>query len=89
MNPTPARQRRYIVESANAGMLDHATKRAIVNIVMMEIGESALIKNKASGDLSIDLDQIENIEVIQHIYNIVCNRREILNRPVHDGRSTL
>jgi hypothetical protein len=88
MNPTPARQRRYIIESANAGMLDHNTKKAIVNIVMMEIG-SSLLKNETSGDLSIDLDQIENIEVIQHIYNIVCNRREILNRPVHDGRSTL
>lgn len=93
--PSIDRQKEFIVE--NADNLDINTKKAILRVVMLEVGETGevtdtesasgkrvvpvVLENKASQEVSISLNNIENAEVILHIYNIVYNRRAALNEP--------
>ncbi len=76
------RQKSFIIE--NAGILNRETKLAILSIVMMEIGASAVIEAGGAREVDIDLDVVSNVneEVITHIYNIVLARREALSQPV-------
>jgi hypothetical protein len=83
--PSMARQKTFIVE--NGALLDFETKKSILSIVMMEVGDGVLLENETTRELSVNLDQIDNAEVILHVYNIVRNRRESLNRPAHDGHT--
>jgi hypothetical protein len=85
--PSLARQKTYIVE--NGDILNLATRKSILRIVLMDIGNSAadeqcvIIKNQASADVSLNLDNIDNPDVILHIFNIVSNRRASLNEPAN------
>ena len=92
--PSLSRQKGFIVE--NADILNAETMKAILRIVMMEVGKETVIRrdgrvvqtspvileNSVTREVSISLDNIENPEVIRHIYNIVNNRRASLNEPV-------
>lgn len=96
-NPKPPpidRQKTYVVE--NGQILDLDTKKAILRLVMMEIGKTAVVEDSAgavsrpvvlekqsTGEVSIHLDHIDNPEVILHIYNIVKNRRAQLDEPAN------
>ena len=85
--PSLARQKTYIVE--NGDILNLATRKSILRIVLMDIGKSAadeqfvIIKNQASADVSLNLDKIDNPDVVLHIFNIVSNRRASLNEPAN------
>ncbi len=85
--PPPARQKSFICE--NAGILDLETKRAILRLVMMEIGAArgprpVVLEQGAAKEVSLDLDNIENPEVVLQLYNIVSHRRASLNEPVRE-----
>jgi hypothetical protein len=93
--PSPARQRTFIVD--NADILDRETKLVILRIVMMESGSApagadsapagaggpVVLENSTSGEVSINLDAIADDAVVNHIYNIVANRRRALNEPAY------
>jgi hypothetical protein len=97
--PPLGRQKSFIVE--NAGILDSETKKAMLRLVMMEIGRMApgggeglggepaprpvVLEQGATKEVSIDLDNIDNPEVILQLYNIVNNRRASLNEPARDS----
>ena len=95
--PPLGRQKSFIVE--NAGILDCETKKAILRLVMMEIGRVApgggdgggepearpvVLEQGATKEVSIDLDNIDNPEVVLQLYNIVNNRRASLMEPMRD-----
>lgn len=99
MSPPTSRQKTFIVE--NADILDVDTKKAILRIVMMEVGKEVtvggvdgraaqtnpvVLENRTTREVSINLDSIDTPEVIHHIYNIVSNRRALLNEPAHGGK---
>ena len=79
--PGVSAQKTFIVE--NAGILNRETKLAILSIVMMEIGSSAVMEAGGLKEVDIDLDAVAeaNEEVLHHIYNIVQARREVLSQP--------
>lgn len=88
--PSIQRQKTFIVE--HSSMLNKETKIAILSIVMMEVGEAAVMqKQRAKGveadEIDIDLDICSDAEhgkgadVIAQIYNIVRARIESLNKP--------
>jgi hypothetical protein len=79
--PSLSQQKTFIVE--NTGILNHETKIAILSIVMMEIGPAVVMETGGAKDVDINLDSVASIneEVINHIYNIVCARREALSHP--------
>lgn len=93
--PTTSRQKTFVVE--NGAILDPDTKRAILRIVMMEVGKTAtattadgkeevrpiILENQTTRELSVHLDNIDNPDVLLHIYNIVNNRRASLNEPAN------
>lgn len=94
--PSTARQKAYIVE--NAGILDAETKKVILRLVMMEIGRTApgrpgggddacpvVLEHGVTREVSINLDNIDDEEVVLQLYNIVGNRRAALNEPARDG----
>lgn len=90
--PSLSRQKSTIAESGD--ILNHDTRVTILRIVMMEVGESAMIegpdgpvkvpvvlKNQSSREVSINVDNIPNEEVIAQLYNLVTNRRAALSEP--------
>lgn len=90
--PPLSRQKSTIAESGS--ILNYETRVTILQIVMMEVGETAkvegpdgpvkvpvVLKNKTSGEVSINLDNIPNPEVITQLYNLVSNRRAALSEP--------
>lgn len=95
--PTVARQKAFVVE--NGGILDRDTQKAILHLVMMEVGRTVtaakdyygktpevrpvVLENQTTGEVSINLDNINNPEVLLHIHNIVSNRRASLNKPAN------
>ncbi|GFR88932.1 hypothetical protein ElyMa_002530000 [Elysia marginata] len=93
--PSVSRQKTYVVE--NGGILDHDTKKAVLRIVMMEVGTEVtssepggkktsrpvVLENQTTGEVSIHLDNIDNPDVINHIYNIVNTRRASLDEPAN------
>lgn len=96
--PSAFRQMTYVVE--NGGILDRDTKKAILRLVMMEVGKTVtatgpdgeevtrrvILENRTTGEVSINLDNIDNPDVILHLYNIVSNRRTALNEPANSGK---
>jgi hypothetical protein len=95
--PSASRQKTFVVE--NAAILDQDTKKAILRLVMMEVGKTntvataegtevrpVILENRTTGAVSIHLDNIDNPDVILHIYNIVSNRRASLNEPANSSK---
>ena len=95
--PSAARQKTFVVE--NGAILDRDTKKAILRLVMMEVGKTvavataegeevrpAILENQTTGEVSVHLDNIDNPDVILHIYNIVSNRRASLNEPANGSK---
>jgi len=75
------RKKQFIIE--NAAILNKDIKLTILNIIMMEIGSSVIMESNNKKGINIDLDLLEkkNIEVLNHIYNIIYKRLNILNQP--------
>lgn len=81
---TVERKKTFIVE--NTGILNRDTKLTILSIIMMEIGQSVIMEtNKKEININLDLLETKNIEVLNHIYNIVKKRLDILNQPVKNN----
>ena len=76
-----ARKKKFIVE--NAGILNKEIKVTILSLVMMEVGSSVIMETNTKKEVDINLDVLEtkNIEVLNHIYNIVSKRLDTLNQP--------
>lgn len=98
--PSKFRQKTFIAE--NGGILDDKAKKAILRLVMMEVGKAVTVRDEdgnaeevrpvvleqgATGEVSIHLDNIDNEEVLLHIYNIVANRRATLSEPVRGAQT--
>lgn len=75
------RKKRFIVE--NSSILNRDIKLTILSLVMMEVGTSVIMETNTKKEVDINLDILENknIEVLNHIYNIVKKRLDILNQP--------
>ena len=96
--PSVSRQKSFIVE--NGGILDVDTKKAILRLVMMEIGKTVtvtaadgskeerpvVLENRTTKEVSVNLDNVDSPEIILHIYNIVSNRRASLNEPANGSK---
>lgn len=95
--PTAARQKTFVVE--NGAILDRDTKKAILRLVLQEVGKAVtvataegeevhpvILENQTTGEVSVNLDNINNPDVIVHIYNIVSNRRAALNEPADSSK---
>jgi hypothetical protein len=89
--PSLSRQKSFIIE--NTEILDRDTKLTILRLIMLEIGPSALgsaraviLEHGATREISINLDNVDNEEVILQIYNIVSIRRASLNEPRTTGK---
>lgn len=83
------RKKRFIVENSN--ILNRDTKILILNIIMMEVGNSVIMEtnNKKDIDINLDLLETKNIEILNHIYNIVKKRLDTLNAPVKNSVTDL
>jgi hypothetical protein len=80
MNITLERKKRFIVENAN--ILNRDSKITILSLIMMEIGPSVIMEtNKKELNINLDLLEDKNLEVLNHIYNIVKKRLDTLNQP--------
>ena len=59
----------------------------------MEVGQSVIMtmetSNKKEIDINLDLLEIKNTEVLNHIYNIVKKRLDILNQPAKNSINEL
>lgn len=86
--PTVPRQREYI--ASNGNILNDDSKKAILRLVMMEVGLTApdsepprpvVLENSTTREVSINLDNVDNVDVVLQIYNIVLARRASLNEP--------
>lgn len=80
-----ARKKKFIVENAN--ILNKDIKITILSLVMMEVGNSVIMETNTKKEVDINLDILEmkNIEVLNHIYNIVKKRLDILNQPAKNN----
>jgi hypothetical protein len=72
----------------NTNLLDKQTKIIIVNLIVNELEDNeallkGVLKEGKQNEIHIDLDALERINpsIILSIYNIVCARRDSLNRP--------
>jgi hypothetical protein len=81
INISSERKKRFIIE--NSTFLNKNAKINILTIAMMEIGRSVIMETNNKKEIDIDLDLLEkkNVEVLNHIYNIVKKRIEVLNKP--------
>lgn len=80
MDITVERKKRFIVE--NSGILNRDTKITILSLIMMEIGQSVIMEtNKKEVNINLDLLEEKNLEVLNHIYNIVKKRLDTLSKP--------
>lgn len=79
------RKKKFIVE--NASILNKDIKLTILSLVMMEVGLSVIMETNTKKEVDINLDILEtkNIEVLNHIYNIVKKRLDILNQPAKNN----
>lgn len=80
-----ARKKKFIVE--NSSILNREIKLTILSLVMMEVGLSVIMETNTKKEVDINLDILEmkNIEVLNHIYNIVKKRLDILNQPAKNN----
>lgn len=81
-------QKTFIIE--NSAILNRETKIAILSVVMMEVGPSAVMQRLGAKDVEInevdiDLDicskHKDGADIIQQIFNIVNGRLNILKQP--------
>jgi hypothetical protein len=93
--PSISRQKTFIID--NAAVLDVNAQMSILRIVMLEVGKTitvagtdgnaesrpVILESGRGKRPAIHLDNLENPEVILHIYNIVNNRRDALNVPAN------
>jgi hypothetical protein len=80
LQPSLERQKLYAVE--NSAFLDRTSKLAILSLVLMEIGQDAiLLSTNREVDIDLDLVAHRSAAVVGHIYNIVSARIEVLCRP--------
>lgn len=79
------RKKKFIVENSN--ILNKDIKITILSLVMMEVGSSVIMETNIKKEVDINLDVLENknIEVLNHIYNIVKKRLDILNQPAKNN----
>jgi len=79
--PSLFKQKNFITE--NASLLNSESKKAILSIVLLEIGDEVIMKsmNKNNIDINLDLVEDKNKLTITHIYNIVSARIENLKNP--------
>jgi hypothetical protein len=86
--PSTGRQKTFIVE--NSKFLNRESARAIMSIVMMEVGASVVAETRRGHEveLDVDLDAVADVneEVIGHIYNIVRARLATLSHPACAAR---
>lgn len=75
------RKKKFIV--ANEMILNRDMKLRILGLIMVEIGDSILIETAGKKEIDINLDLLEEkgIEILNHIYNIIKNRLDTLNKP--------
>lgn len=75
------RKKKFIVE--NSRILSRDIKLTILSLVMMEVDQSVIMEciTKHGVDIDLDLLEIRNVEVLNHIYNIVRKRLDILKQP--------
>lgn len=80
-----SRKKKFIVE--NSGILSRDNKLTILSLVMMEVDQSVIMEcvTKHGVDINLDLLETKNIEVLNHIYNIVKKRLDILNQPAKNN----
>lgn len=80
-----SRKKNFIVENSN--ILNKDIKLTILSLVMMEVGPSVIMETNTKKEVDINLDILEtkNIEVLNHIYNIVKKRLDILNQPAKNN----
>lgn len=85
MDVSNERKKRIIIENGN--ILNREIRLTILNLVMMEIGQSVIMEtsNKKEVDINLDLLEIKNVEVLNHIYNIVKKRLSTLNEPAKNN----
>jgi hypothetical protein len=79
------RKKKFIVENSN--ILNRDIKITILSLVMMEVGPSVIMETNTKKEVDINLDILEskNVEVLNHIYNIVKKRLDILNQPAKNN----
>lgn len=79
------RKKKFIVEHSN--ILNKDIKITILSLVMMEVGQSVIMEtnNKKEIDINLDILESKNIEVLNHIYNIVKKRLDTLNKPARNN----
>ncbi len=79
---TTERKKKFIVE--NSKNLTKDIKITILSLIMMEVGVSVIMETNIKKEIDINLDilEIKNIEVLNHIYNIVKKRLDTLNQPI-------
>lgn len=86
MDITTERKKRFVVE--NSGILNRDAKLTILSLIMMEIGQSIIMEtNKKEVNINLDLLEEKNIEVLNHIYNIVKKRLDTLSKPARHSLS--
>lgn len=75
------KKKKFIKE--NATILTRDIKVTILSLIMMDVGKSVIMETSSKKEVDINLDLLEtkNIEVLNHIYNIVKKRFDILNQP--------
>lgn len=84
--PSINRQKTFIID--NGIILNRDTKLTILNIVMMEIGDSVIVETTgANKGVDINLDAIIQInpDVLTHIYHIVSARLQALSKPIRES----
>jgi hypothetical protein len=71
----------FIVE--NAGLLNAEVQRAILRLVIQEVGSDVVFEAGGARAVDVDLDAVAaaNPDVLTHIFNIVRTRREVLCTP--------
>lgn len=79
------RKKKIIIENSN--ILNKDIKITILSLIMMEVGNSVIMKtnNKTEIDINLDILESKNIEVLNHIYNIVKKRLDTLNKPAKNS----
>lgn len=85
INISNERKKKFIAENSN--ILNKDIKIIILSLVMMEVGKSVIMETNTKKGVDINLDQLEikNIEVLNHIYNIVSKRLDLLNQPAKNN----
>lgn len=83
------RKKRFIVENSN--ILNKDNKITILNLVMMEVGSAVIMETSNKKEININLDSLElkNLEVLNHIYNIVKKKLDLLNKPAKNSINEL